>query len=279
LPSAWLRHPEATGDPPRVTSPRSDAKLRSVLAAAGTVAALAGGLVVAFQLVSSGPAKPGAGQTLSVGVSSPQTTGDGATDPGDPPAPPGPPGPAFRDPVDAALAGLRGASAVFNAPSTLTLHEQTEIQLLVSAGQSIEKLKGEITAPGPIEAARVEVSPVMIATLSGTGFSIDPDEESEQVVAKSGFTTWSWDIEPIKTGTQYLRLRLFAVISFEGSEKRYMVKRFERTLAVNVAWSERVSGFFKDNWQWLWTALLIPIVGFLWGRRKREEGKAGKTTS
>jgi hypothetical protein len=248
--------------------------MSTAFAAAGIVAALVGGVVVAYQVFPSEDMRSGAAQTglttIGVGTTEPSgtTTGDGATDTvGTTPEP------IPRDPVDAALAALRRASLVFNAPSTLQLHEQTEIQLLVSAGQPIEKLKGEITAPGYIEGARVEVSPVMVATLSGTGFSINPDEESEQVVAKSGFTTWSWDIEPIKTGTQYLRLRLFAVISFEGREKRYMVKRFQKTLAVNVAWSERVSGFFKDNWQWLWTALLIPIIGFLWTRRKKPNAK------
>jgi hypothetical protein len=113
----------------------------------------------------------------------------------------------------------------------------------------------------------------MIATLSGSGFSIDPDGKSEQIVARRGYTTWSWDVEPIRTGTQYLRLRLFAVITFEGREKRYMVKRFEEKLTINVTLPERFSEFFKGNWQWLWIALLVPIAGLLWSRRKNQSKK------
>jgi hypothetical protein len=48
-----------------------------------------------------------------------------------------------------------------------------------------------------------------------------------------------------------------------------VIRTFEETIAVNVTLSQRVSSFFANNWQWLWTAILIPIIGWLISRRRR----------
>jgi hypothetical protein len=39
-------------------------------------------------------------------------------------------------------------------------------------------------------------------------------------------------------------------------------------IEVNVTASQKIGALFKSNWQWLWAAILVPIAGWLWKRRK-----------
>ena len=43
---------------------------------------------------------------------------------------------------------------------------------------------------------------------------------------------------------------------------------FDRVINVEVTWNQWIFQFFNDDWQWLWTALMVPIGGWLWKRKK-----------
>jgi hypothetical protein len=58
-------------------------------------------------------------------------------------------------------------------------------------------------------------------------------------------------------------------VNVGGTESTYTVQTFERVLEIDVAWSDRVSGFLSGNWQWLWTAILLPVGAWLLQRRRR----------
>jgi hypothetical protein len=47
------------------------------------------------------------------------------------------------------------------------------------------------------------------------------------------------------------------------------VKTFERTLEVDVTLRERLQTFVEGNWQWLWTALFVPLGALLLQRRRQ----------
>ena len=44
------------------------------------------------------------------------------------------------------------------------------------------------------------------------------------------------------------------------------MKTYDRMWTVAVPWPDRVTGFAESNWQWLWTAILVPVVGLVWRR-------------
>ena len=49
------------------------------------------------------------------------------------------------------------------------------------------------------------------------------------------------------------------------------MRTFERTLVVNVPLRVRLETFVDENWQWLWTALVVPVGLFLLERRRRSK--------
>jgi hypothetical protein len=172
--------------------------------------------------------------------------------------------------IDQILASqLRPARIVFNVPTTLRLHSSTEIKLLLSRQQSIRQLRAKLAALGELEGARIRASGVMEARLTGAGFKIEAITPETQLVSERGVTEWGWEIESTKTGTQRLHLTLSALIRFQGDKTARTIRTFDRTLNVRVTWFDRVSGFIGGNWQWLWTAILIPVAGFILRNRKR----------
>lgn len=195
-----------------------------------------------------------------------------------PPAVPryGPPMPAS---IDRILDKLGLANIAFNAPTTLRLGERAGIQLLLSTQESVEELQQKIIEAGQKEGAEIHISDQMQARLTGFGFAIQAVTPETQAVSDKSTTEWKWDIKPTESGPQRLHLTVSALLSIEGSRVPRAIRTFDRMIDVRVTWQERLSLFFTENWQWLWTAILIPIVGWLWKRRKKRgaEGVADDT--
>ncbi len=229
-----------------------------MLATAGVASAVAG-LVAAVQLVGAGNGPTGE-QTVTQPL--PTTTVPSV------------------NPVDRALAELREANIAFYAPTELDLDEQGDVRLVLSIERSIEELEEEIEELGETEGATIRVSDVMIADLSGLGFAIEEITQSTQVVAGEGITDWRWNIAPTETGSRRLHLTLSALISVNGSERPYTIQTFEAELTVRVSWPERVSGFVGENWQWLWTTILVPLALLAWRYwTTRRRGRGQKQTT
>jgi hypothetical protein len=155
------------------------------------------------------------------------------------------------------------ASVAFNTPNSLRLHESAEIELLLSLQESIEELEAQVAQVGEREGARVRITPEMEAELTGLDFEIEPITPQRQLVGQRDVTRWRWQVRPIKTGDLRLHLTLTAFVQVAGETRPRSIRTFDRTLIVNVTWTERVASFLEANWQWLWTAVLVPIA--LWG--------------
>jgi hypothetical protein len=113
-----------------------------------------GGFFAAYDILEAEP-PPGAADTRPpptfTGPNT-ETTGTGSATEPPPPPPPPPPVATFTGPdiepkptpdeVDAALAKLKGANAVFNAPRTLRLHDRSKfscLSRLVSQSRHLRK--------------------------------------------------------------------------------------------------------------------------------------------
>ena len=112
----------------------------------------------------------------------------------------------------------------------------------------------------------------MEAVLRSQDFEIDPvDPAARKFVPADQDTEWLWQVTPKKSGDLRLFLTLYAIIDVAGKEGPVKVGTFHRTLKIHVTWTQRAGDFFKSNWKWLWTAVLVPVA--LWAIRKRAERK------
>lgn len=170
--------------------------------------------------------------------------------------------------VDRIVDSLAHANIAFNAPEKLNVASSAQIQLLLSLGQSIDDLRKALTQPGEREGAQVRVSGRMEARLTGQNFQITAITPEEQAITSRGATEWKWDVKPATPGRHSLHLTLTALFEVDGKSTRRAIRTFDKTIQVDVTFSQQVSGFVAKNWQWLWTALLVPLVLLLVKKRK-----------
>lgn len=196
--------------------------------------------------------------------SSPETTG--------PPLPPSLP--ESRDDasplllVDRILESMELGSIAFNAPLSMNLEDSAEIQLLLSLEQSVEDLRNAVTAAGEKEGARIRVSNRMEARLQGQSFQITAITPEEQAITSKGVTEWKWEVNPTSTGQHNLHLTLTALFKVDGTPARRAIRTFDKEIEVEVTWDQKVAGFAREHWRWLWAAILAPVAGWFWKKRK-----------
>jgi len=172
--------------------------------------------------------------------------------------------------ADQAVAQLPLANIAFTAPQTLQLGDTTQVQLVLSARESIRQLKKKLSEIGVKHGARIRASNRMEAHLVGSGFTIEALRPEVQFVTGLAPTEWKWDVEATKPGTHHLTLTVSAFIDLEGESTPLLAKTFDKTLTVEVTLSERVSRFVSGNWQWLWLAIGVPLATWLYAVYKRK---------
>ena len=190
-----------------------------------------------------------------------------------PPPPPEseafPPASADVDIVDTLLRRLHWGNIAFDTPTTMEYDQSHILELLLSPTLSVVQLQAQLERDADAETASVRISNRMEADLTGRGFAIEALTPSLQAVASTQVTRWRWQVTPTSHGSQQLHLALSAVIQIEGRDTPLVVRTFDRTIEVDIGLPQRVSGFVEKHWQWLWAAIVVPVAGYLWRRRKK----------
>lgn len=166
------------------------------------------------------------------------------------------------DYIDSIISGMQFGNIAFNAPSTLTLGDETIIELLLSDESTINELKQRLRAAGEKEGYRIRIANDMQAYLWGRGFQCKAIMPQEQVVSSSNTTHWKWDVQAIKGGTQSLHLTLSTILYINQHATQYAIKTFEREINVQVTWRKQLALFMSSYWQWIFTVMLIPTVAW-----------------
>ncbi len=153
---------------------------------------------------------------------------------------------------------------LFNPPAEMEQGraERIELRLTQNLAEDISQgLKGS----GQPEIQPLKIGTFMRARLTGDDFEIHGLNEEEQVVSGDSFTQWAWDVTPLNSGKRPLHLDVSIRIKVPGlaeQHKDYPV--IDRDVNISVNPGFLITGFVRDNWQWLVTAILIPVLGFGW---------------
>ena len=183
------------------------------------------------------------------------------------------------EPVFKIMDSIQLGDLVFSVPESMKVGDLRRVQMLVSPSLSIEDLSRQITVAGKKEGALVKLTPRMAAILTGAAFTIRSITPDTQAIASATPTEWKWEVQPLTPGRQTLSLSLNALLTVEGSTVPHTFKSFERSIQVHITMGQLVSGFVGRNWQWLWTTIAVPVLGWLWhkrGQQKRVRGSTGE---
>ena len=91
-------------------------------------------------------------------------------------------------------------------------------------------------------------------------FQIDPLGVDEQNLSKTKESYWQWSIEPLKEGPHKLILSVQVILSDDDKinlpARNIPIMIFSK----KVAFFTKVGNFFDKYWQWIITAILVPVV-------------------
>jgi hypothetical protein len=171
---------------------------------------------------------------------------------------------------------FRMAQASYVIPATMTAGESAHVHLDLSFQRSLDELRAELQKhlPGAeVVTTTLRTSSVAQARLTGQHFQITAVTPEEQPVGAST-TTWEWEVTPDSGGRRPLHLSVDAVFSIGADTRRWTINTFERDVLVRVSVARRVTDFVGGNWQWLWTAIVVPAGGWILIKRRAKRGAA-----
>ena len=169
---------------------------------------------------------------------------------------------------------IEQVNVVFKIPDQTQLGDKIKAQLLVDLEKSIE----ELDQANPIKGAKIvgtfKTSRVITAKLITPDFIVTAVEPEEQVLVPGQTATWNWHLTPKDSGVYDVTLTIDAKVEINSREKTSHIKTFERTVQVTVTPMQIILAFISENWQWLWSTLLVPMFLWFWHSRKKVKDSA-----
>jgi hypothetical protein len=178
--------------------------------------------------------------------------------------------------INTALDQLGQGLITFDPPDQMAVGEQRRITARIIrevTEQAQEQLEHGLGRAGGIpQTQEIKVSSEMEVVLRGanaTTFEIQQASEARQAVGQSDFTQWDWFVTPKKSGQQILLLQVTAIIEIPGlAMKTKSLPVLEKTIHINVNPFYEARVFAREYWQWLITTITIPLLGWMYTRRK-----------
>ena len=160
-------------------------------------------------------------------------------------------------------------SLVYKIPSEMKVRET--YQVFVRIGKSsvniYENLNGDVRETVIPVTQTMEVNLIDPSPKDSKSFDIVADNQAVQIVDSSeSYTQWSWNVTPLKTGST--NLKVVVSIIRNGNKKEVV---YEDKVVVKVNPIKQIAFWFNKYWQWLFTALLIPIFKWLYDKYFKKE--------
>jgi hypothetical protein len=153
----------------------------------------------------------------------------------------------------------------------MVVNKAYKATLALGKNETLKVLKTEAVASTEIDKGKfyvdstLKVASKMKATLrdinreAQKNFEIqlmgDAEQEIDSVYNKA---FWEWSIVPLKSGQH--TLELIVEIVKEGNKKRFLPSKTIPIIIFSKPLTDNVSSFFAKNWQWMISAVMIPLL-------------------
>ena len=165
--------------------------------------------------------------------------------------------------IDKSLSESMKSSIAYNAPTSMNLDDSTTIELLLNPSQSPEDLGKQVTEPGQVQTATIDITPYMKAELISVdkdAFTIQQLHDSPiQPIGSKTVTKWEWAVDAKKAGQQKLTLVISRLVRAQGEDHWTIIQTYKSDVEVKVTIAQMLGSL---DWKWilgiLVTALIIP---------------------
>ncbi|HQN31386.1 MAG TPA: hypothetical protein PKX20_09695, partial [Methanothrix soehngenii] len=178
----------------------------------------------------------------------------------------------------------------FEPEREMIVGEVYRVEVRISINETVQDLIAGLSSQGEVKVESIPVSTFMKVRLTGPKFDISTITDERQLVAKSGYREWLWDVTPIEPGRHDLTLSALAEIILPGQQPMTVDSRVFsshiQVMAKEEPVTEKTEGFIKKNWQFIVGTLIMGsgLLKWILGKirsnagktRKREEKKENK---
>lgn len=177
---------------------------------------------------------------------------------------------ATKKPADTVSKQLFSANLAFAVRDRANIDDDIKAQLLINPGRELADLEKDLTVRGNKTSKKIQVSRVVRATLTAPDFQVTNITDEEQVLADTESTEWLWVLKPKTSGTHEINLSVTAVVKVDGRESKHHLKTFDKTIVVEITKQQVVENWFEENWKWVISTLIIPLLIFLFKERVKK---------
>lgn len=177
----------------------------------------------------------------------------------------------IEEEIESYLKELPPGYVIFNPPEVMNCSQSYIVEAVIPRNYS-GNLTQEIEGTGTPKRYNItKVGPQMSARLSGPKFDIDPEEEISQHIIEGDYCKWTWIVTPLENGTQTLLLTIKVIMMRSDSEPEKLrqdthirsVEVLSQEVEVEVGLARQSKDFVQNNWQFLLTVIIIPVIGWL----------------
>lgn len=173
--------------------------------------------------------------------------------------------------VDSLVDQLSLSSFVYNIPDKANIKDEIDVIALINPMVSVEELKSNFN-DGVTRGATIQISRIIKAKLDSSDFEITPITPERQVVFSDRNTKWLWTLKPKSAGERKkVKITITAILNVDGDKSERYIDTYTDTINVEITTKQKFEAWLDKYWQWAWSALLIPIGGFFWARRKSRQ--------
>ena len=169
------------------------------------------------------------------------------------------------------LAGLPMGRVLFACPPTMRVHAPERVEVRISGDPKEDITRGLQERGVPVEAG-AKIAPLMNVTLTPDEdgvFDVKALSAAEQLTGGT-FSQWVWSVTPLKSGTHNLYLTVNVVVDVPGlGPQKREIPVLTQTVQVRANMPYSTGEFWRKNWQWFMSTLLIPLGLWLWKKRSK----------
>lgn len=189
-----------------------------------------------------------------------------------------------QEKIEGFFVQLYNTAIAFTVPEKVNISESFEVRALIDPSKTESELVRVIdicsgdshtsvtVCGGTTFSDTIPVSRVVITELKGKGFNIKAITPEKQPISFTEPTEWLWEVKPIEVGTYKLFLTVNAVVVVDGEKETRQIRTFKREIKIEITAKQVLSNWFNKHWQWLWSALIVPIFIYFWSQRKKKRG-------
>lgn len=165
------------------------------------------------------------------------------------------------------------ANMVFSIDEQRNISELVEAQLVIGLAAN-----GEITVvgSGQVIQTQISVGRIIIATLTANDFDVKLVGTERQPLVADRNLQWQWQLKPKSAGTFPITLVVISEFDVAGGREKITLESYRKTVEITITHYQIAKLWFVENWKWLSTTVVIPVIVWLWNRRSKKRS-ANKT--